>query len=153
MKYEALKSYLAAQKRPRLRMSFEEVARAAKVRLPGSAFEHPAWWANDSRSHVQARAWLEAGYRTENIDLTARSVEFVRVETRAKGVREMPVSFEHQAKKFDVHPLFGAMKGTFTIAPGWDLTRPALDPEALAEWEASLDRKADRYLRGPRGES
>jgi hypothetical protein len=49
------------------------------------------------------------------------------------------------------HPMIGAMKGTFTIAPGWDLTRPALDPEELAEWEESLDRKADRYLKGPRG--
>jgi hypothetical protein len=35
------------------------------------------------------------------------------------------------------------MKGTFTIEPGYDLTRPALDPEEIAEWEANLDRMAD----------
>jgi hypothetical protein len=39
--------------------------------------------------------------------------------------------------------MIGALKGTFTIEPGWDLTKPALDEDELAEWEASLDRKAD----------
>ena len=151
MKYDALNSYLVSQTRTRLRLSFGDIARIAKVRLPASAYEHPAWWANDSKSHVQAKAWLEAGFRTENINLAAQSVEFVRVKHPGVGETQQD-DFRHQtgplAKK---HPLIGAMKGTFTIAPGWDLTRPALDPEELAEWEASLDRKAERYLKGPRG--
>src|ERR1700744_5837808 len=32
------------------------------------------------------------------------------------------------------HPAFGALKGTFIIEPGWDLARPAMDPE---EWMPS----------------
>jgi hypothetical protein len=53
-------------------------------------------------------------------------------------------SFGEEGKmKSGRHPMIGAMRGTFTIAPGWDLTRPALDPEELAEWEANLERKAE----------
>jgi hypothetical protein len=152
MKYAALKSYLASRTQIRVQLSFDDVARIAKVRLPASAYDHAAWWANDSKSHVQAKAWLEAGYKTENIDLAAKTVEFVRVGREQRGVREVRHSeFQDQAgAPLKRHPMIGAMKGTFTIAPGWDLTRPALDPEELAEWEASLDRKADRYLKGPR---
>lgn len=152
MKYKPLQVFLAGQERQRIRMSFDEVERAAQTRLPASAYKHPAWWANDATAHVQAKAWLEAGYKTEQVDLENRRVEFVRMEAPRSGVREMKEAFEHrEGQKFDRHPMIGAMKGTFTIAPGWDLTRPALDAEELEEWEASLDRKADRYLKGPRG--
>jgi hypothetical protein len=34
------------------------------------------------------------------------------------------------------HPLFGSMKGTFTIAPGVDLTEPA-----TPEWADLIDEK------------
>jgi hypothetical protein len=97
---------------------------------------------------------LEAGYRTENVDLKAQSVEFVRVERC--GVRDVSQNnFEHQsvataksaAKK---HPMAGALKGTFTIAPGWDLTRSTLDDDELAEMEANLDRTAEMIDEGLR---
>jgi hypothetical protein len=144
MKYAGLKSYLASQRQPRIRLSFAEVARRAGVRLPGSAYDHPAWWANDSKSHVQAKAWLEAGYKTENVDLAAQSVEFVRAEPGRRGVREMQqTEFQHQSGIAKKHPMAGALKGTFSIAPGWDLTRPSLDDDELAEMEANLDRTAD----------
>jgi len=34
------------------------------------------------------------------------------------------------------HPLFGALKGTFTIDPAWDLTKPA-----MPEWADMIDVK------------
>ena len=43
------------------------------------------------------------------------------------------------------------MKGTFTIEPGYDLTRPALDDDELAEMEANLDRLADMISEGKSG--
>jgi hypothetical protein len=150
MKYEALRSYLRSQRQPRLRLSFAEVARRAEVKLPASAYGHAAWWANDSTSHVQAKAWLDAGYKTENVDIAAQTIEFVRVN--CAGVREMQQGdFHHQpdaaVKK---HPMAGALKGTFTIAPGWDLTRPSLDDDELAEMEANFDRTADMVAEGLR---
>jgi hypothetical protein len=153
MKYTALKSFLESQTQPRLRLSMQEVARIARVQLPASAYEHAAWWAN-TKSHVQAEAWLGAGYKTENVDLGAQQIEFVRSEIEVRGVSEMPEVFEHKpsapGKK---HPAAGAMKGTFTISPEWDVTKPALDEDELAEWDASVERKmlaAERGLRGKR---
>ena len=51
------------------------------------------------------------------------------------------------------HPAWGALKGTVTIAPDWDLTRPSLDPDELYEIEANLDRLADRLETGSSGKS
>jgi len=44
--------------------------------------------------------------------------------------------------------MIGALKGTFTIEPGWDLNKPALDAEELEAMEANLDRTADLIARG-----
>jgi hypothetical protein len=153
VKYNLLKAHLAAQSADRISMSFAQVAIAARVKLPASAFRYAQWWENDPVHHVQAKAWIEAGYVTEQVDLAGQKLVFARAPRRARGVREMKQGFAHESSPGANHfPLFGWMKGTFTIEPGYDLTRPALDPEEMAEWEASLDRKADRYLRRLNGE-
>jgi hypothetical protein len=150
MKYAELRSYLRAQRQLRIRLSFADVARRAGVKLPASAYDHAAWWANDSTSHVQAKAWLEAGYKTENVDVAAQTVEFVKADR--PGVQDMQQSdFQHQSgAAVKKHPMAGALKGTFTIAPGWDLTRPSLDDDELAEIEANFDRTADMVAEGLR---
>jgi hypothetical protein len=63
-------------------------------------------------------------------------------------VAESQREFEPMEKKQGRHPLIGSMKGTFTIEPGWDLTKPALDAEELAEMEANLERTADLIADG-----
>lgn len=151
MKYDALKAVLAARQKPRLRMTFEEVAKAAGTTLPASAYRYPAWWANDPAHHAQARAWTEAGYRSVNVDLEKQRVEFVRVEAPTRGVQEMQKTYGHKpAAPFKVHPAYGALKGTFTIHD-WDVTKPAMDPEEYAEYEANLLRKMNEIDKGLRG--
>lgn len=47
--------------------------------LPESARHHRGWWGNEaSGGHVQARAWLEAGWRVESVTLTGGRVTFVQ---------------------------------------------------------------------------
>jgi hypothetical protein len=58
-----------------LTMTFEEVAELIPGGLPASAFKYTAWWANDS-THVEARAWLDAGRTTSAVDLASRRVTF-----------------------------------------------------------------------------
>jgi hypothetical protein len=55
-------------------MTFEEIDRLVGG-LPPSAGRWSAWWAN-SRSHVQAVAWLDAGRRVESLHLDDRRVTF-----------------------------------------------------------------------------
>jgi hypothetical protein len=100
------------------------------------------WWSNNARNHVQANSWLDAGYRTERVDTTQKTVVFVRAGV-AHGLAENAREFRSSDKRTGPHPLIGAMKGTFSIEEGWDLTKPALDPEEFEVWEARLDRMAD----------
>jgi hypothetical protein len=151
MKYDVLRSFLAGKKEPSVRMTFDEVAKAAKTPLPASAFRYPSWWANDPAHHAQARAWVDAGFKAANVDLEAQRVEFIRTETPVRGVREMQTAYHHKKPAVPkVHPAYGALKGTFTVDPSWDLTNPVFDEDEMAEWEASLERKAKLIEEGLR---
>ena len=71
--YERLGKHLAAQGRPRIEMTFAEVARAIGEHLPPSAYQYPAWWGSDPK-HTQA-VWLDVGY-TASPNLATQKVVF-----------------------------------------------------------------------------
>jgi hypothetical protein len=165
-KYDPLAIFLKQSAVQRLSMSFAEIEKVLGFKLPTSAHGYPAWWANERTSHVQARSWMAAGYETEQVDLTGKKLVFKRtgvgaMATPAKkpfktlgaviGMSDAAREFEpadgENAKK-RTHPLIGWMKGTFTIEPGYDLTRPSMDDDELAEMEANLDRMADMVEQG-----
>ena len=73
--YERLERHLRALGRPRIEMTFDEVAQAIGDRLPRSAYQHPAWWGSDPK-HTQA-VWLDAGY-VASPNLTAQRVIFTK---------------------------------------------------------------------------
>jgi hypothetical protein len=78
-KYDPLREHLRHQRADSVPMTFEEVAELVPGGLPASAYNHQAWWANEeSGTHTHARAWLDAGYQTQALSLTARRVTFVR---------------------------------------------------------------------------
>jgi len=59
-------------------LSFGEIEQIIGDKLPPSAHNHREWWSNHAGSHVQARAWLEAGWEVESVDQEARTVRFRR---------------------------------------------------------------------------
>jgi hypothetical protein len=148
-KYEPLTHFLKSHSNDRLPMSFSEVEKAIGAQLPASAFEHQAWWANDtSKSHVQAKAWLQAGYETEQVDVAARKLVFKRTAKTAGGMLEEAREYkaaEPLEKKQGRHPLLGSMKGTFTLVPPSDGESSPEDPES---WEALALAKLDGLLFG-----
>jgi hypothetical protein len=88
-KYEPLKRFLAAQSAPELPLSFTEVEEALGCRLPESARQYAPWWANENDGgHVQARAWLEAGWKTSRVDVSGERVVFVRASPRTVAPTE-----------------------------------------------------------------
>lgn len=157
-KYQALNRFFQAQVSDFLRMTFAEVEKEAGFKLPASSRLHQAWWANDRARHVQAKAWLDAGYESEQVDMKEGRLVFRRVPAerisplgKPGGMSDPAREFkgmENTEKKTGSHPLIGSMKGTFWIDPNWDLTKSALDPEELEEWEARLDEKFDLYESG-----
>jgi hypothetical protein len=103
-----------------VKISFDQIERIIGDKLPASAHEHRAWWSNNPNNSVMTKAWIEAGFRSEQVDMEGRNLVFRRV--RGQGSPTM------ESKSNGPHPLIGWMKGTVRVAPGVDLAEPA-DPE------------------------
>jgi hypothetical protein len=126
-------------------MTFREIEAVIGRPLPASARRHRPWWANDATGHAHARAWLDAGYRTEEVDMAGEKLVFAQGPDQVgKGMAESAAIYGPQDENA-LHPMIGALKGLLWIDPALDLTKPALDPD---EWEQVLDEK---YGGGGRG--
>lgn len=80
-KYDSLARYLGNVSGSSAELAFEQIANLVPGALPPSAYRYPAWWANESSGpHVQARAWMSAGWRVQRCELGRRRVTFVRTE-------------------------------------------------------------------------
>jgi len=131
-------------------MTFKDVEAIIGRKLPPSAYRHRPWWANEARGHSHAKAWLDAGYETEQVDMERRKLVFRRAAHRkaTRGMAEGPREFAPVEKKMGRHPLIGAMKGTFTIEPGYDLTRPMYTDEEWAQIDKEMDKDWDQIEQG-----
>jgi hypothetical protein len=123
-KYDPLKSFLEASGAEEVPMSFEEIEALLGAPLPDSR-RYPAWWSNNPSNNVMTRVWLEAGYRTERVDVAGGRVVF-----RRAGAGGLPPggaarsSLERSHVVNVVERLQRALAGTVTVAPGVDLTEP-----------------------------
>ena len=119
-KYEPLEKFLKGRRAGRWRVGFRDIETLLGFKLPHSAFKYPAWWSNDETGHSHAKAWLDVGWRTEEVDLAGRKLTFARALPAGKaGPSADP---------------WGCMAGTVTIVPGTDLTAPTED------WNAEVGR-------------
>jgi len=80
-KYAPLKNYLrdlpASQKE--VTLPFEQIERILNDKLPPSAYQYQAWWANQKEgSHVEAFAWMDAGWLVDTVNFAQKWVRFVR---------------------------------------------------------------------------
>lgn len=119
--FEPLEAYLASKNASRIAMSFAEIEAMVGRKLPNSSRKHRAWWSNNPSNSAITRAWLNAGYRTEDVDMAGERLVFRRTERAASK----PVERSTAPRR---HPLFGAMKGSVSLPSGGDLTEPA-DPD------------------------
>lgn len=129
-KYEPLTTHLRGQRGARARMTFSEIERVIGARLPPSASKYRAWWSNNPLNNVMTKAWLDAGFESEDVDLESRKVVFHRVESAGSPKSSAHDSGASPGKR----ALFGWLAGT-VVASG-DLTEPA-DPE----WSERIDRE------------
>lgn len=125
-KYEPLSSFLETQPQDQVRLSFDDVERIIGSKLPRSAFEHQAWWANNPEGHSHCRSWFNAGWKTENLNLSRRTVTFVR-----SALRRSPPPTPTVAPSLDP---WGALAGTVTIRDEGALTAPTGE-----KWGAEAD--------------
>lgn len=68
-KYDPLNQFLASSEKDSVRLTFSVIENLLGQTLPRSAYIHKEWWANGG--HSQAYAWLDAGYKVEEVNLGA----------------------------------------------------------------------------------
>jgi hypothetical protein len=127
-KYEPLTAFLKQAKGRDLRLSFKEIEKILGFALPASK-QYAAWWSNSAANNTMTKAWLSAGYKTEQVDVNGERVTF--------HSENSPVATA-AAEALPRSPLFGCMKGTTFLAPGVDLTAPTmdlLDPDWAKKYE------------------
>jgi hypothetical protein len=146
-KYQPLGDYLRQQNKELVPMRFEEIERVIGAQLPETSQRYPAWWSNNPSNNVMTKVWLDAGYRSEQVDISGRRLVFRRARDPKASEGGLPAASTSPSTAPSLaepsppapkdgeqrgpacrHPLFGALKGLLRIMPGTDLTKPA-DPD------------------------
>ena len=81
-KYTPLENYLRGlpEDQREITLGFAEIERILKDKLPPSAYGYEAWWAHEKEgNHVNLRAWSNAGWKIDSLDLKRKRVELIRV--------------------------------------------------------------------------
>lgn len=112
-KYEPLKAFLVRRSEGEVPMTFQEIEKVIGARLPPVAFKHRAWWSNNPSNSVITHAWLEAGFKTERVDMGSQKLVFRKSD-------QMPAS----GRTGWLQRLRNELRGTVQVEPGWDLTNP-----------------------------
>ena len=80
-KYAPLAEHLRTLQANAWQASFVEVEALLEADLPSSARKYAEWWSNGS-GHTQARAWVDAGFQTCELDISRQTVLFRRTGIR-----------------------------------------------------------------------
>ena len=134
-KYAPLSAYLKLQQRNLVPMTFLEIEQVLGFELPPSK-RNRAWWSNNPDNSVMTKTWLDAGYKSESVDIAGERLVFRRMgEAQVPGGASAHGHLQEGGTTFGRirrHPGFGFMKGLLTIEEGFDITKP-FDDEA---WDA-----------------
>ena len=66
-KYDPLFKFLQSQNKTQVILNYEEIEKIICQSLPVSAHKYKVWW--DNNSHVQSKAWRDAGYKVTDVKL------------------------------------------------------------------------------------
>jgi len=116
-KYEPLQHHLSNLPALEWRASFKEIERILGFPLPPSSRKHRALWSNNAQNHVMTKAWLSAGWRTEQVDLQKQELVFRKSKSKNdEPLRTVTVSSAKSP--------FAGLKGTVRIYMEFDVTAP-----------------------------
>jgi hypothetical protein len=80
-KYAPLEKYLRELpiSQSEVTFLFEQIESILESKLPASAYEDQRWWDHEKEgNHVSARAWANAGWKIESLDVHKHWVRLVR---------------------------------------------------------------------------
>lgn len=134
-KYSPLGEYLSQTGSSVVQMNFQDIEGLLGFSLPPSARSHRAWWSNNTSNGVMTNAWLNAGFKSENVDMVSERLVFRRVQRSPElGGNEVPSNRGEYPNHWNENgksrtqktrqSIVGALKGTVTFEVGIDLTAP-----------------------------
>ena len=86
-KYQPLLQYLRRSSQQEITLAFTEIEALMGEPLPDSALSKKAWWSNRKNGGLQAKAWMDAGYLVEDVDLVVKRVTFRKPRANYKVER------------------------------------------------------------------
>ena len=81
-KYTPLENYLRdlPESQREVSLSFQQIERIIKAKLPSSAYEDRRWWDHETEgNHITKRAWANAGWRIQSLDVNKKRVKLIRI--------------------------------------------------------------------------
>ncbi len=81
-KYTPLEKYLRdlSESQREITLGFEQIERILNNKLPSSAYEDRRWWDHEKEgNHLNPRAWSNAGWKVESLDVNAKWVRLIRI--------------------------------------------------------------------------
>lgn len=118
-KYYSLAADFAARTDTNWTATFAEIERILGFRLPASARTYSAWWANSRDMHVQHYAWLDNGWRSEDLNLTAERITFRRdaqpATPRGRSTRQGPADRPDAPTLYNFSSVPRRLTGSFSM--------------------------------------
>jgi len=81
-KYTPLENYLLnlPESQREVMLAFEQIESILNDKLPSSAYEDRRWWDHETEgNHLSKRAWSNAGWKVEGLDVKKKRVKLIRV--------------------------------------------------------------------------
>lgn len=127
-KYEPLRHFLIRNGSGEIPLQFSDIEYIIGAPLPPVALKHRAWWSNNPSNSVITHAWLQAGYKTERVDMASRRLVFRRAPSGLSRPDSPPASRSNGI----LSRLREALGGTVRVGEGVDVTAPTDE-----NWDAS----------------
>lgn len=134
-KYDPLIELLNATSSYALRLSFGDVEKTLRDRLPESARKYAAWWANSSveDTHSWAHAWQAAGWKA-SVKLASGMVDFHRVpRVAASALSVLRPKTREYVMDLVKHAGVDVTDWEFT-ADGREVKNPRANPRFCYDW-------------------
>jgi hypothetical protein len=81
-KYTPLENYLRdlPDSQREVSLSFQQIEKILNAQLPSSAYEDQRWWEHETEgNHLTKRAWANAGWKIESLDVNKKQVKLIRI--------------------------------------------------------------------------
>ena len=137
-KYKPLEEYLSRSQEHSIKLTFKQVEEIIGTPLPPSATRYRGWWSNNPHNGVIAHSWLNAGYKSAQVDMKSQTLFFVKTRYQTTdnslpgkdSTTNSPITEWIAGNDSSDLEVLMKLRGTVTVMPGTDLTAPSGE-----EWE------------------